>query len=1014
MGTIKGIDGENLTVTLGAQEKTVSNYGTVNTTPTYFATALRKTYLPEAMDADSVEITSQPAAGRVILGPGASFYLDLTEVRDTTPLSFSYNRTRDGETAAITATVVVAAPEKPGGWGKGAYYLLETDASDAIVVEPGETTRVIHAASEASGGWTPAAIAAQESVSEGTVSGTWLVDRAVTGGGGARYGDETHPLTAAPARSLHNRYQQDNDFDSSWILWNRGDVFSEYGDAVVVNRITGIGESHLHPSHVGAWGSGDRPYFTNNGPVPRDYAAYWVIQDLACGESFTGDNVTALIFDNLYTDFSDATGSGTTYTYTVASGGQVNHGLTFRRCVSLDSIRDTRKGAEWAINDDRISGMYAEGANGILVERCFIDHAGWAEGYVNDPTLSPVKPPEDRSHGAYFQQSNIDLSIRETLFTRNSHSAVQFRPGGVMQHVFAAGNNTGINPANGPYDVFNAEDAGTYSLVANYVQTEAGFKGGQLSENVIGGGMNFNAPGVAIAASAVLNAGAPDQIFTTGADIGPGLTQAPLRSAFFPHDFIPHPTNPNAGPVTLVRSDYVISNWNRSDYPDTNIQGVSQPIRDGLTVGAYTDALLSTSGSGLDELCAHLRTLEAPWSIIKDLNGHFLAPFWDVRPRSLAQTVTFQPDIRGGTPGIRADVDCDWATGDRPGTCAGDSIDLAGHKLFWNINPDQDIADVTFGAGGELVMLGGALKPTGTITTDEAGNALTLRNGARFYATGYAGAGILTVDATDARILNSGSFTGPTEITAHYASEIVLAYDDAEFTLQPGRTLTVYGHAKVGFDGAAGGAASVTFATGSTVAFKPGIRLACDGLTVENVDMDTQAGGSTPSIDDALQPVLDSTVTGDLSGATGRVAANLRTARLERVVMLEDLSGAFADNETISGDDCDLAYFARGAQAGFATVNGTPDYTLGQIREFRTGINGFAAPDVVSSVTLGGTLHIDVTGLANGSYTLIAADNVTGAFDAVTAAGNAAKDLTLTVTGTQVQVSIANGTGLIL
>ena len=119
------------------------------------------------------------------------------------------------------------------------------------------------------------------------------------------------------------------------------------------------------------------------------------------------------------------------------------------------------------------------------------------------------------------------------------------------------------------------------------------------------------------------------------------------------------------------------------------------------------------------------------------------------------------------------------------------------------------------------------------------------------------------------------------------------------------------------------------------------------------------------------------------------------------------------DGESLSSTD--LAVRRRIAQAGgtFGTVSGTPDYVMGELREVRTGLTGLAAPNVASSVTLGGELHVDVTGLSNGTYTLISADTVTGAFDTVTAAGNAAKDLTIDTSGNQVRVTVADGSGLI-
>ena len=98
-----------------------------------------------------------------------------------------------------------------------------------------------------------------------------------------------------------------------------------------------------------------------------------------------------------------------------------------------------------------------------------------------------------------------------------------------------------------------------------------------------------------------------------------------------------------------------------------------------------------------------------------------------------------------------------------------------------------------------------------------------------------------------------------------------------------------------------------------------------------------------------------------------------------------------------------------------------PEILFSGIAEFVSGMNGFddgntyrlIEPDLPSAVVLGGTLHLDVTALSNATYTLIAADSVSGSFDAVTAAGNGAKDLTISISETAVTVMIEDGDGTV-
>lgn len=78
-----------------------------------------------------------------------------------------------------------------------------------------------------------------------------------------------------------------------------------------------------------------------------------------------------------------------------------------------------------------------------------------------------------------------------------------------------------------------------------------------------------------------------------------------------------------------------------------------------------------------------------------------------------------------------------------------------------------------------------------------------------------------------------------------------------------------------------------------------------------------------------------------------------------------------------------VGFDGTGGGAATITINGTLAFTaqggaLGQISEFRSGMNGTTAPDVASTVALNGGLEIDVTGVAAGSYDLVVADTVTG------------------------------------
>ncbi|WP_414899078.1 hypothetical protein [Rhodovulum sp. YEN HP10] len=102
--------------------------------------------------------------------------------------------------------------------------------------------------------------------------------------------------------------------------------------------------------------------------------------------------------------------------------------------------------------------------------------------------------------------------------------------------------------------------------------------------------------------------------------------------------------------------------------------------------------------------------------------------------------------------------------------------------------------------------------------------------------------------------------------------------------------------------------------------------------------------------------------------------------------------------------------FEAGAELRFLAGDGR----LATIREFRSGVNGTQAPDIVSSVELGGAaLVLDLTGVAAGSHALIAADSVTGRFGSVSGTIDPGLDATVAVSATGVSLTVTAGSGRI-
>ena len=123
-------------------------------------------------------------------------------------------------------------------------------------------------------------------------------------------------------------------------------------------------------------------------------------------------------------------------------------------------------------------------------------------------------------------------------------------------------------------------------------------------------------------------------------------------------------------------------------------------------------------------------------------------------------------------------------------------------------------------------------------------------------------------------------------------------------------------------------------------------------------------------------------------------------------------AGAFTlaagETLTLTGGACRCGFDGTDGGAASLTLSGTLTMTaaggaLPQIREFRSGMWGETATNLASTVTCGGTLNVDVTGVAPGTYDLIRADAVAGSFDTVTITGGAG---TLAYTATQVRLTV--------
>lgn len=1009
-----GLDGFTGTITVGTRSKAFVNIGTAEVALAASTLGRKVAVIEDPTAPDSVSIVTQPASGRAIpRKDGAGIDVDLLnyDVDEDTDLTIVYDRVKNGSTSRVEATLTVSPSPKQNGWHDGSFYNLEVDANNRTIVEPTASTRRIYISTD---GLSAADIVALEPSLDFNwqVTSTFLRDTTANGES-YKYGEtESLAIDQALAESLWDLIQPENNEPSPWLLWERGKSYAAAGTTMRRGR----GQSHLHPIYSTSWGTGDLPTFADEqGPYafgignPR----FIVVQDIKDVKVYIDDGGCYTIIDNIDADqVADAYAS---------DSGALKISNTVRRFKIRGAHLDAPKSSPTQWNsgfDDRVGNTYISATKATLMEDGYLDHAGWVDGYRADllyddemGTTYP-QPPTQGSHNIY-QQSNLYAAyFNNIILSRAAFSGGQLRSFGICQDLVGISNNGGflLGEAGSLQGSYTGGNANSYSFGDQLLTLSGGFRGfwdtGTDAPSVStlqAGGYTLFDPYAYIGRSVLgdIDSSRSDIAALTGPTvIGPCGVYDPPNATIYPGFTF----SGSASGLSLSSDiyDFQVFNWG-VDTDDFGVDSIDSGVLDGTTIGAFNDFKASTTGSEMIDYITRIDALDAPWEEAAELIRWVRNRLGnsDATLRSVAQTVTFAPQLHGMSPANQAYINVDWDTLDRPGTVDGDSVDLDGHSIAWNITPKNSIDNFTFGAGATCRVVAGILEPTGDVIVDAGGNTLTAENGGKAYIHGYSGSGSLLVDARSGRFMNKGAVAGNVSLNARYMSEVVLAWDAGAFTLSSGETLTVYGRSKVGFDGTGAGAVSLTLASGSTLAFKPTIKLA----------------GVTPT--GAFRvPKEGFTVTGDTSGATGTVRELQYRSVQDWMAAVDDLDGVFENGEDVSGVVTAYVDESIGHWDAYASLRFAPTYLLGTISEFITGVNGYSgddivATDVASTVNLGGTLHLDVNGVANGTYTLIDVDTVSGTFDAVTAENNSAKDLTISITGTTVTVLVEDGDGTV-
>ncbi|MGN7870096.1 hypothetical protein, partial [Paracoccus sp. 22332] len=607
---------------------------------------------------------SSPSSGTAVARSDGKTTLDLSDRADAGDITASLHTDRK-------AVIRVGKRQQRRGHPSGEHYWLPVDANKRFVCEPGRRHRKWYL-SRSSAALTRAQIAADAGVSEATVTGAWLLTRPQYGGTAATaiHFDLFSAIrsdlvgTGKPSRSDHWRLERGYDYVTGYN-------YSNY------NWGGFCGEDELHPMLIGAFGTGADPVIklvSNFLMLP-----FCVIQDVKT----TRDNVQFWYSYSVAFDHADIG---------LAANPSNNQLVTFRETTFLapwyDAPKQVSADNKWVANGNHLPGIYAAYTEGILVDSCLIDHAGWADGYDYNGSAAMPMPMSKYSHALYFAADTFDITIRNNLLSRSSSCGVQMRSGLHLEGNLLVDNNLGaaVNSTGG---------VGQFNNVIDNVIYSAGYKRVAYEEGALDWGFDVNGPLSSMGGNIIAHGKNPDD-------------PAEAYKA----------VNWNDGVSTSAKmtDDTQVWKWGAAS---RNVGGLAPAILDKTTIWRRAGERLGKEWASIPEYVAHVAAAPSIGDIVREdirwTKSRFGSP---IPARTAPADLVFYPDPN--FDGFRWDNRRNWSSKDLPGTHVADSADLDGHFVrFGTVN--ASVAALALG-GGVLEMTSGRLD-VGTIT--DAGTILT-------------------------------------------------------------------------------------------------------------------------------------------------------------------------------------------------------------------------------------------------------------------------------------------------
>jgi hypothetical protein len=735
----------------------------------------------------AIRILEGPEAGNVTVNPDKTLALVLDNDAPAGADSFRYEVTySNGTKATFEAELKVTPGPQTAGWGHGQHYKLDTDAEDRTVIETGDNHREVYV-SASKDALSLADIAALEGVKVGTITGKWLAEHPEYGNSPAMALDQQAGLALWKAITGGKAEPS-----SHWLLLERG---YDYGEMNAMVNAGTQGESALHPVVITAWGKGDPPNITTSQVYNNPDNAHIVVKGLMFSDGIKFMQGENILLEDVY-----ITGE------TLVTKDVDNFTLRHSSIVDVYREESNSKGV-WEAHINRISGMYSNRTDSLLIENNLVDHSGWADDYRTDLSLKGGQVPSIYSHNLYLSYDNTDVTLRDNILMRSASFGAQVRSGGFIEGNLFLDNNAAVNFLGG--DDEKTHGTGNYTLFMDNVVTSGAHKkidkypGGALTLGVDNSGRMTTLVGNIVAHLADPN------------------NPSELSQKYVGHD-------PLKMKFDAFYNDTIIYNWigqrdieRKTATDEANTEGLSQAVMDKTTIQVFAGQLLGKKTATIAEFADYLRA-QADGRLDNVVDADLVNAFFqkgfglatDIRAEET--TLRFIPHELGD--GVRWDNRLNWSTGDLPGTQDGDSVDLGGNWVQYS-SATQALTHLDLGSGGRLTVTGGKLTVEKELAAGDAGGKLVIDNAGQVWTRGYSDDDRLTVDMDGGRFVNTGLVKGKVEMTVGEDAQAILATHKAAFDLITGSKLAIEGgEVRAGFDGDAG-MALLRMGNGATLAF---------------------------------------------------------------------------------------------------------------------------------------------------------------------------------------------------